>query len=352
MKAGVWTLAETTFQPDGARLRPVSFELLAWGRKLADKRRTSLASIVIGAAVRKGELDELFARGADVVYLVEHPALAHFLVEPYAAVLQKLIEDERPEILIAAASSLGRTLAPYVAVRVNAGLTADCTGLDIEDETGNLLQTRPAIGGNIMATIKTPSHRPQMATVRPHSLRPLGKKGSDPLTSKGSDPFSPEVVRVPVAPEMLRSRVERVGFRGAEGGDADVQDARIVVSGGRGFKKLENFRLARGLAEALGGAVGASREAVDRGWVPYPHQVGLSGKTVTPEWYFAIGISGAIQHLAGMKTAEHIVAINADPEAQIFHVADFGIVGDLFEIVPALTDAIKRRDQGPRMKDR
>lgn len=329
MAGEVWAFAE---QHEG-HVETISFELLTRGRKLADKRGTSLASILIGSEVEPDGLRELFERGADKVYLVDHPALACYLNDVYANVLSYLITTYAPEIFLAGATTTGRSVLPYVAARVKTGLTADCTELDIEDETGNLLQTRPAIGGNIMATIKTPNHRPQMATVRPKST-PL------PPLQKGK---TGETVRVNVPEELLKGREERLGFRSLDLEDASIQDADRIVSGGRGFKKGENFKSIYDLAHRLGAAVGASRDAVDRGWAEYPRQVGLSGKTVVPKLYVALGISGAIQHLAGMKTSETIVAINNDPDAQIFQVADFGIIGDLFEVLPELNKELDRR---------
>ncbi len=323
---GVWTIAEA----GQGRVKTVSYELLTRGRKLADKLGSELASVLIGYNVDRDDVRELILRGADRVYLIEHPSLEHFIVENYSNVLEDLIQQHKPEIIIAGATSSGRTLMPYLAVRINAGLTADCTGLDIEEETGNLLQTRPAIGGNILATIKTPEHRPQMATVRPRSTRPAEKDES----RKGV------VVQVEFNPGWIDGRVERIGFRKTGEEDVNLQDADIVVSGGKGLKKADNFVLLRKLAERLGASVGVSREVVDRGWMSYPHQVGLSGKTVTPKLYMAIGISGAIQHLAGMKTSDTIIAINKDPDAPIFRVADFGIVGDLFEVVPRLNEKL------------
>jgi len=332
--AGIWILAEQS----GGRVQRVSHELLARGRELADKRRTELTAIVLGHKMDAGDLKELIERGADRVVAMEAPQLEHFLVEPYAACMLKLIAERRPEIVIAGATSTGRTLMPYVAVKANAGLTADCTQLDIDRETGGLLQTRPAIGGNIMATIRTPAHRPQMATVRPRSTKPAPRKPG----RKG------KIERLIAPAELLKSRVRRVGFV-AEKGEHGIQDADIVVAVGRGIKKGENIPLVRKLADALGAALGASRDVVDRGWLSYPHQIGLSGKTVTPKLYIGVGVSGSIQHLAGMQTAETIVAINSDPDAQIFRVADFGIVGDLFEVVPVLTEKLSEaRQSGPR----
>ena len=324
---GVWILAE---QARG-RVLGISHELLSRGRALADKRQTRLTAVLFGQNVPDDDLNELIARGADRVIAMEAPELAHFLVEPYAACMQRLIEEYRPEIVIAGATTTGRTLMPYVAVNVHAGLTADCTVLDIEADTGNLLQTRPAIGGNILATIKTPDHRPQMATVRPRSTRPAPRQ-----TGRTG-----EILRVPAPPECLASRMEYLETVRDESEHA-LQDADVVVSAGRGIKKGENLPVVEALASALDGAIGASRDAVDRGWLSYPHQVGLSGKTVSPKLYVAVGVSGAIQHLAGMQTAENIIAVNKDPDAQIFSVADIGIVGDLFDVLPVLSERIRK----------
>jgi len=324
---GVWILAEQS----SGRVQRISHELLTRGRELADKLKTELTAIILGHCVAGDDLQELIERGADCIIAMEAPELEHFLVEPYAACLLKLIRDRRPEILIAGATSTGRTLMPYVAVKADAGLTADCTALDIEADTGNLLQTRPAIGGNIMATIKTPNRRPQMATVRPRSTRPAARRTG----RKG------EIIRLPAPRELLASRIRRTGFV-PDPDKHGLADADVVVTAGRGIRKGENLAMVRKLADALGAALGATRDVVDRGWLSYPHQVGLSGKTVSPRLYVAVGVSGSIQHLAGMQTAETIVAINKDPEAQIFRVADFGIVGDLFDAVPVLTEKTER----------
>ena len=326
----VWILAE---QHDG-KIQPVSFELLTRGRALAEKRGSRLNAMIFGSNIEEAGLRELIACGADRVVAMEAPELAYFLVEPYAACMTQLIEQYQPEIIIAGATSTGRTLMPYVAMNVHAGLTADCTGLDIEEGSGLLLQTRPAIGGNIMATIKCPECRPQMATVRPKSTRPAqpeaGRQG--------------EIIRLAAPPELLNSRIIRTGFIPDEE-KFNLQDAEIVVAVGRGIKKAENIYLVRELADALGAALGATRDVVDRGWLSYPHQIGLSGKTVSPKLYIAVGLSGSIQHLAGMQTAERIVAINKDPEAQIFKVADFGIAGNLFDILPELTERIRKGER-------
>ena len=323
---GVWILAEQS----GGRVERVSHELLARARDLADQRKTDLTAVIFGHDIDPGDLQGLIDRGADRVLAVEGPQLEHFLVEPYAACLLKLIDERKPEIVIAAATTTGRTLMPYVAVKANAGLTADCTELAIEPETGNLLQTRPAIGGNILATIKTPTHRPQMATVRPRSTRP-----AEPQPGREG-----QVVRLEPPADLPDGRIRRVGFE-PNPEEHSVSEADRVVAVGRGIKKGQNIPLVESLADALDAALGASRDVVDRGWLNYPHQVGLSGKTVSPRLYVAVGISGSIQHLAGMQTAETIVAVNSDPGAQIFHVADFGIVGDLFDVVPVLTERIR-----------
>jgi electron transfer flavoprotein alpha subunit len=324
--SGVWILAEQR----GGRIQRISYELITRGLELARKRNAALSAMVFGHNIPQSDLEGLIASGANRVVAVEAPALEHFLVEPYAACMMSVIEQYRPEIILAGATSLGRTLMPYVAIRAFAGLTADCTGLDIEPETGNLLQTRPAIGGNILATIKTPNHRPQMATVRPHSTPSAqpqpGRKG--------------EIVRLPAPASALMSRVIRKDFV-ADTSEHTLQDAEIVVVAGRGIKKAENVAIIRELADALGAALGGTRDVVDRGWLSYPLQIGLSGKTISPKLYVGVGVSGSIQHLAGMQTAETIIAINKDPDAQIFKVADYGIVGDLFEVVPALIKRIR-----------
>jgi electron transfer flavoprotein alpha subunit len=326
MNKSLWILAE---QVEG-KIQTVSFELLTRARKLTDKLNAELSAVIFGYNLSSEALNELIERGADKVYAVEDAQLQHFSLEPYSASMVKLIGEYTPGIIIAAATSMGRTLMPYVAVKTHTGLTADCTMLDIEEQTDNLLQTRPAIGGNILATIKTPDHRPQMATVRPHSTKPAPRQ-------KGRQG---EIVRLKPDECHLRSRTKRLDFIPYEAKHT-IQDANIVVSVGRGIKKGENLSTVEPLVKKLGAALGATRDVVDRGWLSYSHQVGLSGKTVNPKLYFAIGISGAIQHLAGMQTSKTIVAINNDPEAPIFRVADFGIVGDIFEVIPALCERLE-----------
>jgi electron transfer flavoprotein alpha subunit len=328
---GVWTLAE---QYDG-KLRAVSFELLGRGRSLADKLGGKLTSVLIGDGVSDSGLESLIRQGADAVYAVQSPELKYFVCETYGRILEKLIREYEPAVFLAAATSMGRTLMPYTAVKIPTGLTADCTELDIEEGTGNLLQTRPAIGGNIMATIKTPDHRPQMATVRPKSSRPL----------PADDSRRGEILHIPLDKELIDQRTQVRGYRREESDTLGLDEADIVVAGGRGLKKGENFNLVHSLARQLGGAVGASRDAVDRGWISYPHQVGLSGKTVSPKIYVGVGISGAIQHLAGIKTSETIVSINSDPEATLHKIADLAIVGDAFQVIPEIQ---KRLDEKRR----
>ncbi|SHJ36748.1 electron transfer flavoprotein alpha subunit apoprotein [Dethiosulfatibacter aminovorans DSM 17477] len=323
----IWTMAETH---DG-KLKDVSYELLSRGRVLADKLEEHLVSVVIGNNVDRDQINELIQRGADKVIVVENENINDFIVENYSNLVVNLIKKRKPNIILAAATANGRTLMPHVAMRIHTGLTADCTELDIEKETKNLLQTRPAIGGNILATIKTPNHRPQMATVRPKSSKPL----------EIDESRTGEVEFIEFDESLIDGRVVKLSSEYGQDSGLNIQGADVVVAGGKGMKRIENFKMLKELADKLGGVVGASRDAVDRGWAVYPQQVGLSGKTVTPKLYIAIGISGAIQHLAGMKTAEIIVSINIDPEAAIFKVSDFGIVGDLFEVLPLLNKKLQ-----------
>jgi electron transfer flavoprotein alpha subunit len=347
MRGGVWALAEQ----HGGKLKAVSFELLSRGRNLADKLGVSLSSVLIGPALEDEILKELIFRGGDEVIAVEDDELKFFDSVSYSTVLETLIKEFSPEIILAAATSTGRTLMPYTAVKVHAGLTADCTGLDIEEGTGCLLQTRPAIGGNIMATIKTADHRPQMATVRPRSSRPLERD----IQRTG------KVIRLTLGetlpggghfPVLRKDRTKVRGYRREETGFANLEEAELIIAGGRGLKKGENFSVLRELAQSLGGEVGASRDAVDRGWISYPHQVGLSGKTVSPKVYIGVGISGAIQHLAGIKTSETIVSINIDPDANLHKLADLAIVGDAFEVLGELSKRLSANSthEGAKVK--
>jgi len=324
---GVWILSE---KREGV-LNPVSFELISWGAELAKKRNVPLSAVLLGEDLQK-DAEELIKYGADIVYVVDDPRLSYFNPEIYLNILANLIKDEKPEIFIASATTMGRTIMPLVASKVETGLTADCTGLDIEEETGLLLQTRPAIGGNVMATIKTPEHRPQMATVRPKSKKP-------PMPNEKR---KGKIIEKNFSEKVFSTRIKRISFQKDETSEIPVQEADIVIAGGKGLKDGKNFDMLYQLAGLFNGAVGASRAAVDMGWIPYSHQIGLSGKTVSPRLYMAIGISGAVQHIAGMSSSDVIVAINKDPDANIFHVSDFGIVGDLFEILPLFIEKIKK----------
>ncbi len=322
----VWVFAEHR----AGRLAQVVFELLGQAHALAHETGGRVCSVLLGEKV-DSLAEELIAGGASIVYLTEHPELADFRDEPYTECLEQLVHGFKPSILLFGATSTGRSLAPRLAGRLRTGLTADCTGLEISDD-GLLVQTRPAFGGNIMATIVCPARRPQMATVRPRVMKRL-----EPDTSRRG-----EVVRFG-AKIASAFRTQVLEFVEEAGELVNLEDADIVVTGGRGIGDAKNFDLVRDLAAALGGAVGASRAAVDAGWIAYSHQVGQTGKTVGPKLYVALGVSGAVQHLAGMSSSDIIVAINKDPDAPIFKLATYGIVGDVFEVVPALIEQIKRR---------
>lgn len=321
----VWVFAE---QRDG-KVAEVVFELLGEGRKLAGKLGQRLVAVLLGSDTGSA-VAELSARGADRIHVFDDPRLARFADDLYTTALVDLIRRERPAAVLYGATSIGRTLAPRIAARLRTGLTADCTGLDIDPDTKNLLQTRPAFGGNIMATIVCPDHRPQMSTVRPNILQKAARE----------EGRQAEVVRheVPGAVDIL-SRILEVVETAEE--QVNIAEADVVVSGGRGLGDPKHFAMLEELAHLLGGAVGASRAAVDAGWYPYAHQVGQTGKTVAPKVYIACGISGAVQHLIGVQ-AEIVVAINRDPNAPIFEVATYGLVGNVHDIVPALIAEIKR----------
>lgn len=319
---GVWVFGE---QKKGV-VQSVVYELLGKGRELADKLGTHLGCVLIGSNV-KDKAQELISRGADKVYVVDAPELANFIDEPYTKVLVNLIRKYRPEVVLCGATSVGRSLISRVAIKIHTGLTADCTELDICPDEKILLQTRPAFGGNIMATIISKNHRPQMATVR----HKVFKEAEVDESRKG------EIIEESVDKTFYASRTKLLDIVEEITNTVNLTEADIIVSGGRGMKGPEHFEMLEELAKVLGGAVGASRAAVDSDWIPYSHQVGQTGKTVCPKLYIACGISGQIQHLVGMQSADTIVAINKDPHAPIFTVADFGIVGDLFQVVPLLT---------------
>ena len=322
---GVWVFAE---QHRGD-IKSVSYELLSKGRELADTLSTELCAVCFGNNVN--DVDSLFTYGANKIYLVDNPKLGENQEDYLTHQFVELIQDYKPEIVIAGATALGRSFIPRIASILNTGLTADCTGLDIDTEKRLLLQTRPTFGGNIMATIICPNKRPQMATVRPRVF----KKNQPDAGRRG------EIINVDFSPEKYSTKTKLLEFIDEVTETIKLEDADIIVSGGRGLGKPENFKLVAELAEALGAALGASRATVDEGWIPYSHQVGQTGKTVCPKLYIAVGISGAIQHLAGMQTSDIIVAINDDPNAPIFEVATYGIVGDLFEVVPMLTKKLR-----------
>ncbi len=323
---GVWILAE---QRNG-KIRDVSYELLSWGRDIADKLQAPLVAVVLGSGLKK-DAESFIFRGADEVIAVDEPPLAFDAADAHSAVLEFLARKHKPEVFIALATTYGRTVMPMLAVKLETGLTADCTSLDVEGGTRLLIQTRPAIGGNVMATIKTPFTKPQMATVRPGARKPP----KEDKTRIG------KIVFEKVPESLLKSSVKLVGFVKDETSEIPLQEADVVVAGGKGMKNAKSFEMLFEIAELLNGAVGASRQAVDMGWISYAHQIGLSGKTVNPKLYIAAGISGAVQHIAGMSSSRCIVAINKDPDANIFKVADFGITGDLFEILPLLIKALK-----------
>jgi len=323
----VWVFCE---QKKGV-IQSISFELLGEGRKLADKLGVKLCAVLLGSGVDAG-VEELSHRGADKVYLVDHPALKSYQDDPYTEVFVRLAEEYKPEAILCGATTIGRSLVSRVAIKINAGLTADCTELDVDPKERLLLQTRPAFGGNIMATIITPNHRPQMATVR-HKV--MKEAGID-KTRKA------ELIRKSYPEEVFKSRTKLLDIVEEIGETVNLSEADIIVSGGRGLGGKEGLALVAELAKVLGGAVGASRSAVDADWIPYSHQVGQTGKTVCPKLYIACGISGQIQHLIGMQSSKVIVAINKDPDAPIFKVATYGIVGDALEIVPALTREFRR----------
>ncbi len=331
--SGVWVFAELI----GAEVHPVAFELIGRGRELADRLGAALSVVLIGDELEEA-VERLRHYPVRRIYVAEDRSLARFRSETYAAALAELIERQRPEIVLCGATAMGRSFLPRAAALLRTGLTADCTELDIDEEEGLLLQTRPAFGGNIMATIVCPRHRPQMATVRPKVLPPLEPGPRRDVEVISFSP-SPRALDCPV--EVLEVCAEQVGA-------ASIADADVIVAGGRGVGSPEGFRVIRDLARALGGAVGASRAAVDSGWIPYARQVGQTGKTVQPKLYVACGISGAVQHLVGMQSAGAIIAINKDPRAPIFRVADFGFVGDLHVIVPRLIEAVERRRREAR----
>ena len=324
---GVWVFAE---QRDGV-IMPVVIELLGEGKKLANEVGCNLCAVLCGHHV-EGLADQLFEYGADKVYVADHEELATYRTDAYTKVINDAIEEYKPEIVLLGATHIGRDLGPCLAVKANTGLTADCTKLEIDPEDKKIKQTRPAFGGNLMATIVCPNHRPQMSTVRPGVMEKAafeeGRKGE---LIKLNVEFKEGDIRTKVL-EIVKTMKDTVS----------LTDAEIIVSGGMGLGKPEGFELLKQLADKLGGIVAASRAAVDAGWIDHAYQVGQTGTTVKPKIYIACGISGAIQHVAGMQNSEQIIAINTNENAPIFEIADYGIVGDLYKVIPAIMEALDK----------
>lgn len=328
--SGLWVVGEITSE---GRMASVTVELIGEGRKLAAELDTDVSVVLMGHEI--GDLvPKAAGAGADRIFVVDHPTLKRYRTQPFTDVLTGLINTHKPDIVLIGATSMGRDLASRVAARIKAGLTADCTELTINSETKLLEQTRPAFGGNVMATILCEFTRPQMATVRPKVMAP----------AEFDESREAEIIEVPVNLEekSITTKILEV-VRDDSGSQVNLAEADIIVSGGRGLGDPKHFALIEELAGALGAAVGASRATVDAGWIPATHQVGQTGKTVHPKLYVACGISGAVQHLAGMSSSDCIVAINKDPDAPIFNVAHYGVVGDLFEVVPAMIEEIRAK---------
>jgi len=328
----LWVFIET----EDSIAKSVSLELLNPGRRLADTIGGKLVAVVIGGD-NAAAITAAAAFGADEAISVEGPEYECYNTDAYAYAMCVLAEKHKPEVMLVGATNVGRDFAPRVSCRLRTGLTADCTALDVDEESGNIAWTRPAFGGNLMATILCPDHRPQIGTVRPGVFKKAQAVEGREI------PVTVEVIACPEN-EVKVKLIQAVKEISAE--LIKLEDAEIIVSGGRGVGSPEGFEPVRKLAAALGAAVGASRAAVDSGWIPHAHQVGQTGKTVGPKLYIACGISGAIQHLAGMSGADCIVAINKDPDATIFSVADYGIVGNLFEVLPAMTEEIRKLKEG------
>ena len=324
----LWVFVETN--EDGTA-KNVGIELLTPGKMMAGKQGGALVAVVIGSGV-DAAVQAASEHGADKVIVVDGPEYATYTTDAYAIALCTLVEKYGPTSMLIGATNNGRDLGPRVSCRLKTGLTADCTGLDIDEESGNVAWTRPAFGGNLMATILCPDHRPQIGTVRPGVF-----KKSDAVAAAA------EIIKedIHVDAKDIRTQVLEL-IKEADGENVDLEGAEIIVSGGRGVGGPEGFEPVKALADVLGATVGASRAAVDAGWIAHAHQVGQTGKTVGPKLYIACGISGAIQHVAGMSGSDCIVAINKDPEAPIFDIADYGVVGNLFEVLPVLTEEIKK----------
>lgn len=323
--SGVWVLAEQRYK----KLKTVSLELIGKSKELSSKLNVEVTAVVIGDDIQALS-KELIAYGADKVMVVDSKEMKDFNEQLYGDILIDLIKEHKPEIFLVGATSNGRSIAPYISAKLKTGLTADCTCLDIDQYDRALLQTRPAFGGNLMATIICPNNRPQMATVRPKVFKPINPDYS----RKG------KIISIS-APKNIEAFVKLINYYD-NNENLNLTDADIIVSVGRGIGNSKNIYLAEELAKALGAALGASRPVVDLGWMPYSQQVGQTGKTVAPKIYIACGISGAVQHLAGLAEIDTVVAINIDSEAPIFKIANYGIVGDVKEILPLLTEEIKK----------
>jgi electron transfer flavoprotein alpha subunit len=326
MKSEVWIFAE---QQD-SKIKSVAYELVSEGRKLANGLEAALCAVCLGNQVQG--VEQLISYGADKVYLLDDPALADHDEDIYTRTLADLVRRYKPEIILAGATSLGQSFIPRVAALLQTGLAANCTSLEIDPESKIMLQTRPAYGGSLMATMICPEKRPQMSTIRPHVFK------RDRLDESRQG----QIVHVDFDKGSVTSRTKVIQMIDDLTEKVKLEEADIIVCGGRGLGAAENFRIVAELAEVLDAALGSSRPPVDDGWIPYSHQIGQTGKTVSPKVYFACGISGAPQHLAGMQTSDVVVAINEDPRAPIFEVATYGIVGDLFKVVPLLTTKLRQ----------
>ncbi len=323
--SGVLTFGEI----NEGELSKVALEMLSVGKEIAEKRGVKLSSVLIGGKNLEEHAKTMINHGADIVYIIEDEKLFHFTDELYAEAIIKLLSEIKPEVFIGGASAVGRALLPRIAATIKTGLTADCTELDIDTSTGNLLQTRPAFGGNIMATILTPEHRPQIATIRPRVMPvPMENKREGEIKKFDFDITAYRLSKIIKEAIVLSDE------------EVNLHEAEVIVSAGRGVGSKENLKLIYDFAKKLGAAVGASRAVVDAGWISYPHQVGQTGTTVAPKVYIACGISGAIQHQVGMRSSDIIIAINSDPEAPIFDIATYGFVGDLHKIIPELMKKI------------
>ena len=324
---GIWIIGEHYKN----KIHPVVYQLLGKGHELAGILKTSVSVILLGDEEIEKQLEELKQYGPDEVIFIKSALLKNYYSDLYTKVIADLIKERKPEMILIGATPTGRDFAPRVSKRLKAGLTADCTGLEIDKETGNLLQTRPTFGGNIMATIRTPSSRPQMSTVRPGIFKIPEKVKKNVKITKIESDFKDKDSVTKIVKVITKEKVK-----------VNLEDAEIIVAGGRGVGSKENFKIIKELAEVLGAEVGGSRVAVELGWIEHDNQVGQTGKTVSPKLYIACGIFGAIQHVVGMQSADIIVAINKDANAPIFKVAHYGIVGDLHKVIPILINEIKK----------